>query len=203
VRTIGVMATVEGVQSDEFLVAKLLERDSSAFTVLYDRYNRMAFGLAYRMLSDPLAAEDVVQEAFLSVWRQAETFQAERSAARTWILSIVHHRAIDRIRRGTAAREVSSDALENPIDRADDSVDVEQEVGALLEAGQVRQALESLPAEQRRAIEMAYFAGLSHSEIAGQLKVPLGTVKGRLRIGLQKLRTLLDSPRLQGVTNDS
>jgi len=203
VRTISVMATVEGVQSDEELVARLRERDSSAFTVLYDRYNRMAFGLAYRMLSDPLAAEDVVQEAFLSVWHQAETFQAERSAARTWVLSIVHHRAIDRIRRGTAAREVSADALENPTDRADESVDIEHQVGSLLEAKQVRQALGLLPLEQRRAIEMAYFAGLSHSEIAGRLEVPLGTVKGRLRIGLQKMRALLDSPRLQGVTNDS
>ena len=197
------MSTVEGVQSDEELVARLRERDSSAFTVLYDRYNRMAFGLAYRMLSDPLAAEDVVQEAFLSVWRQAETFQAERSAARTWVLSIVHHRAVDRIRRGVAAREVSADAPEHATDRADDSVDIEREVGSRLEAGQVRSALGMLPSEQRRAIEMAYFAGLSHSEIAGELKVPLGTVKGRLRIGLQKMRALLDSPRLQGVTHDS
>lgn len=202
-RTITVMSTVEGVQSDEELVARLRERDSGAFTMLYDRYSRMAFGLAYRMLNDPSAAEDVVQEAFLAVWRQADTFRVERSAVRTWVLSIVHHRAIDRLRRSAAAREVSADAPEHEAERADDSVDVELEVGALIEARQVRSALDMLPAEQRRAIEMAYFAGLSHSEIAGELRVPLGTVKGRLRIGLQKMRALLDAPRMQGVAHDS
>jgi RNA polymerase sigma-70 factor (ECF subfamily) len=197
------MSTVEEVQSDEELVARLRERDSGAFTMLYDRYSRMAFGLAYRMLNDPSAAEDVVQEAFLAVWRQADTFRGERSAVRTWVLSIVHHRAIDRLRRGAAAREVSADVPDREADRADDSVDVEHEVGALIEARQVRSALDMLPAEQRRAIEMAYFAGLSHSEIAGELRVPLGTVKGRLRIGLQKMRALLDAPRMQGVAHDS
>jgi RNA polymerase sigma-70 factor (ECF subfamily) len=197
------MSTVEEVQSDEELVARLRERDSGAFTMLYDRYSRMAFGLAYRMLNDPSAAEDVVQEAFLAVWRQADTFREERSAVRTWVLSIVHHRAIDRLRRGAAAREVSADVPDREADRADDSVDVEHEVGALIEARQVRSALDMLPAEQRRAIEMAYFAGLSHSEIAGELRVPLGTVKGRLRIGLQKMRALLDAPRMQGVAHDS
>ncbi|MGH2347509.1 MAG: RNA polymerase sigma factor [Chloroflexota bacterium] len=197
------MSTVEVVQSDEDLVARLRERDAGAFTLLYDRYSRMAFGLAYRMLSDPSAAEDVVQEAFLAVWRQADTFQAERSAVRTWVLSIVHHRAIDRLRRGAAAREISADVPEHLTDRADDSIDIEREVGTLLDAGQVRRALDMLPADQRRAIELAYFAGLSHSEIAGQLKVPLGTVKGRLRIGLQKMRALLDVPRMQGVAHDS
>jgi RNA polymerase sigma-70 factor (ECF subfamily) len=162
----------------------------------------MAFGLAYRMLADPSSAEDVVQEAFLSLWRQAETFKPERSAARTWLLSIVHHRAIDRLRR-VAGREVSDGALEGMPERADDSIDVEHEVGVSLEAAQVRTALRALPPDQQQAIELAYFGGLSHSEIARKLDVPIGTIKGRLRIGLQKMRSILGQANLQGAASDA
>ncbi|HVC81132.1 MAG TPA: sigma-70 family RNA polymerase sigma factor [Chloroflexota bacterium] len=189
--------------SDEDLVARLRERDANAFTALYDRYSRMSFGLAYRMLSDPAAAEDVVQEAFLSVWRQADTFRPERSAARTWILSIVHHRAVDRLRRGTTTQEVSDAGLDYTPDRADESVNVEHEVRALMEANEIHRVLGLLPLEQRRAIEMAYFGGLSHTEIAGKLSVPVGTVKGRLRIGLQKMRTLLDHAEVRDTAHDA
>lgn len=185
--------------SDEDLVARLTDRDTAAFAALYDRHSRIAFGLAYRMLGEPSAAEDVVQEAFLSLWRQASTFRPERSAVRTWLLSIVHHRAVDRLRR-TVSREVS---VEDEPERVDESTDVEQEVSALLEARQVREALGALPADQRRAIELAYFGGHSHSEIARMLDVPLGTVKGRLRIGLQKMRALLSEAGLQGAVHDA
>ncbi len=202
-RTTTVASTVGDGVSDEDLVVRLRERDANAFTALYDRYCRMAFGLAYRMLTDPAAAEDVVQEAFLSVWRQADTFRPERSAARTWILSIVHHRAVDRLRRGTTTQEVSDAGLDYTPDRVDESINVEHEVRELMEANEVRRALGLLPAEQRRAIEMAYFGGLSHSEIAGKLSVPVGTVKGRLRIGLQKMRALLDNAGLQGASHDA
>ena len=182
---------------DELLVTRLLQRDAAAFAALYDRHSRMAFGLAYRMLKDPSAAEDVVQEAFLSLWRQAASFQAGKSSFRTWLLSIVHHRAIDRLRRAQN-REVSDAALEGAPERPDATVNVEREVAASIEADQIRKALEVLPPDQRRAIELAYFGGHSHSEIAKLLGIPVGTVKGRLRIGLQKLRTILDQAGMQG-----
>jgi RNA polymerase sigma-70 factor (ECF subfamily) len=196
------MVTVREEPRDEELVARLRERDTGAFAILYDRHGRMAFGLAYRMLGDPSAAEDVVQEAFLSLWRQASTFRPERSAVRTWLLSIVHHRAVDRLRR-RGSGEVSGAVLDSLPERADESVDVEQEVGASLEASQIRQALDALPADQRRAIELAYFGGHSHSEIARMLDVPVGTVKGRLRLGLQKMRAFLDPAGLQGAVHDA
>src|SRR5437879_5543422 len=127
------MGTVTRELPDEVLVDRLRQKDTDAFAQLYDRHNRMAFGLAYRMLGEPSAAEDVVQEAFLSVWRQAESFRPEKSAARTWLLSIVHHRAIDRLRKA-GSREVLGSALENMPDRADESENVEHQVGVSLDA---------------------------------------------------------------------
>jgi RNA polymerase sigma-70 factor (ECF subfamily) len=189
--------------SDEALIAQLRERNTQAFGMLYDRHSRVAFGLAYRMLGDPSAAEDIVQEAFLSLWRQAESFQPERAAARTWLLSIVHHRAIDRLRRASTREEVPEAAVEGTQDQVDESIDVEHQVGVSLDAEQVRKALGSLPTDQRHAIELAYFGGLSHSEIARKLGVPIGTVKGRLRIGLQKMRALLDQAGFQGAVHDA
>jgi RNA polymerase sigma-70 factor (ECF subfamily) len=186
------MNTADDVLSDEALVLRMREMDTGAFASLYDRYSRLAFGLAYRMLSDPAAAEDVVQEAFLAVWRQAATFQPAKSAARTWVLSIVHHRAIDRLRR-------SDVDLEGVHDLADDSMDVEHQVDASLDAAKVHKALTALPAEQQEAIQLAYFGGLSHSEIARTLNLPTGTVKGRLRIGLHKMRAMLDHDHLEKV----
>jgi RNA polymerase sigma-70 factor (ECF subfamily) len=188
--------------SDEALVTRLCNKDTDAFAIFYDRHSRLAFGLAYRILGDPSAAEDVVQEAFLAVWRQAGTFQAEKSAARTWLLSIVHHRAVDRLRQ-TGSREVSGPTLEGTIEQADRRIDVEHEVTLSLEAAQVRAALDALPPEQRQTIEMAYFEGLSHSEIAEKLAVPLGTIKGRLRIGLQKMRAILDQGYLERAASDT
>jgi RNA polymerase sigma-70 factor (ECF subfamily) len=188
--------------SDEDLLARLIDRDTDAFATLYDRHSRMAFGLAYRMLGDASAAEDVVQEAFLSVWRQADTFRPGRAAARTWLLSIVHHRAVDRLRR-MDSREVVEATMDEPPDRADERTDVEQEVAALVEAQQVRSALGVLPPDQRRAIELAYFGGHSHGEIARMLGIPTGTVKSRLRIGLEKLRTVLQDVGFQGVAHDA
>ena len=187
---------------DDVLVTRLLQRDAAAFGALYDRHSRMAFGLAYRMLNDPPAAEDVVQEAFLSLWRQAASFQAGKSTFRTWLLSIVHHRAIDRLRRAQN-REVSDAALEGAPARPDETIDVEQEVAATIESQQIREALGALPPDQRRAIELAYFGGHSHSEIAKLLGIPVGTVKGRLRIGLQKLRTILDQAGLRSALHDA
>jgi RNA polymerase sigma-70 factor (ECF subfamily) len=194
--------TVSKPLDDEALVVRLRDKDTEAFAALYDRHSRLAFGLAYRMLGEPSAAEDVVQDAFLSVWRQAGTFRPEKSAARTWILSIVHHRAVDHL-RGAKGREVAGGAPDGTPERADDRVDVEHEAHLSLEGARVRTALRALPREQQQAIELAYFDGLSHSEIARELEVPVGTVKGRLRIGLQKMKAILDQAPLQRAARDT
>ncbi len=196
------MGTVSEQLSDDVLVGLVRDRDTSAFAILYDRHSRLAFGLAYRLLGEASDAEDVVQDAFLSLWRQAETFRPEKAAARSWLLSIVHHRAVDRLRR-VASQHVSDAGLEDLPERADHRVDVEHEVSVSLEGAAVREALNALPRDQQQAIELAYYGGLSHSEIASKLEVPVGTVKGRLRIGLQKMRAILDRAALQRAAHDS
>jgi RNA polymerase sigma-70 factor (ECF subfamily) len=184
------MGTLSEYPSDEALVAQVDGRDTAAFATLYDRHSRMAFGLAYRLLNDPLAAEDAVQEAFLSLWRYAGTFQSQRSTARSWLLSIVHHRAIDQ-RRKTRSREVQSTAAVEEAEQIDHSIDIDHDVCVALEAVQVRNALATLPREQHQALALQYFGSLSHSEIARKLAIPLGTVKSRQRAALLKLRTIL------------
>lgn len=167
------------------------QRDDAALGVLYDRYGRLAFGLAYRILGEPGVAEDVVQEAFLSVWRRASSFQAGRGSARSWLMSIVHNAAIDR-RRGRYRREQTDVQLDDVAYRLEtDTDDMFAVVAEGIAAEQVRAALDELPPEQRQAIEMAYFSGLTHQEIAERTGTPLGTVKSRMRLGLKKLRTLL------------
>jgi RNA polymerase sigma-70 factor (ECF subfamily) len=188
--------------SDEALIARLRDRDTVAFATLYDRHSRMAFGLAYRMIGDAPAAEDVVQDAFLALWRQAATFQADKAAARSWLLSIVHHRAVDYLRRA-GPREISGTMLEGALEQADDRIDVEREVSASLAAAQIREALGALPREQRQALALAYFGGLSHNEIAQRLGVPAGTIKGRLRLGLQKMKAILDQDGAQKAYHDA
>ena len=153
--------------TDEQLLAAMGRRESGALEVLYDRHHRLALGLARRMLGEVEAAEDVVQEVFLAVWRQAERYRPERGAVKTWLLAMVHHRAIDRLRRRTTSG-----------------------LTAELSEEQIVAALAMLPVEQRDTIELAYFGGKSQSEIAALLGVPLGTIKGRTRLALEKLRGL-------------
>lgn len=175
--------------SDEQLLIAIQERDETAIATLYDRYGGVAFGLAFRILSDRTAAEDVVQDAYLSVWRRAVSFEVGRGSVRTWLLSIVHHRAIDRL-RGTAGR-ARHDA---PLEDHEHTLSVEdpwREVALRVQRDVLQRSLNTLPNEQRVAIEMAYFSGYTQQEIATTMHVPVGTVKGRLRIGLQKLRVLL------------
>lgn len=163
--------------------------------MLYDRYGRLAYTLALRVLGDAAAAEDVVQEAFLSVWRRATSYRPERGSLRTWLCSIVHHRAIDRL-RGRSGRA----RLDLPLDRApaeEGISDTWDAVAADLERGQIRRALAELPDEQRRTIELAYYAGYSQSEISSLMSVPLGTVKGRTRIALRRLRSSLERQGLE------
>ena len=179
----------QGGVSDEELLAAVGRREEAAVAALYDRYGRLAFSLAYRILGDQGAAEDVVQDAFLSVWRRAASFQPGRGSVRTWLLSIVHHRAIDRL-RGTAGRARRDTALEE-VDRVAALDDPWRDVELTLQRDVLRKGLATLPEEQRRTIELAYFGGYTQTEIAGAMGVPIGTVKGRMRIGLQKLRALL------------
>lgn len=176
-------------REDGDLAVGLRRRDPVAMEVLYDRLGRQAFGLAYRILGDGPAAEDVVQEAFLTVWRQADRIDAARGKLSSFVLTVVHHKAIDALRakRGQVARQVSTDVAE--IEKA--GGDVSERVMQSLNRDEVRAALAAVPDEQRRAIELAYYEGLTHLEIAGALGLPLGTVKSRLRLGLEKMRSAL------------
>ena len=155
---------------------------------LYDRLSRQAFGLAYRMLGDSQLAEDVVQDAFLSIWRAAERADASRGKLQSYVLTVVHRRAIDVIRSRKA--NVTQIGDDQP-DIRDNKTDVAETVAMVLDAQAVRSALGGLPDEQRRVVEMAYFQGLTHVEIAEELALPLGTVKSRLRLALDKIRAAL------------
>lgn len=181
--------------SDEQLLGLVAGGDEAALGALYDRFGGLAFGLAYRILGERGAAEDVVQEAFLSIWRRAATYQPSRGAARTWLLSIVHHRAIDRV-RGTTGRGAQNAPLEEA-DRLVAGDDPWASVETALLGETLRTGLGALPPEQRQTIELAYFEGCTQTQIAGRLGVPLGTVKGRTRMALRKLRELLDQTVLE------
>ncbi|GAC1400445.1 MAG: sigma-70 family RNA polymerase sigma factor [Chloroflexota bacterium] len=177
--------------SDEVLLDRVQARDSEAFALLYDRHSRAAFGLAYRVLGDSGSAEDVVQDAFLALWRRAETYGQTRGSVRAWLLAIVHHRSIDRL-RSRSYREDRQGPLDD-LTLPPDTADTWEQVRQSLEGQQVREAIQRLPPDQQRSIILAYFGGLTHDEIARRLGLPLGTVKGRLRIGLQKMREFLKS----------
>jgi len=185
------VVTAQVERTDEALVQALAARDSSALADLYDRYGRLAFSLAVRIVGSPETAEEIVQEAFLSVWRGAATYRADRAAVRTWLLSITHHRSIDAVRRRTA--RVQTAPIEDDAQFVGEQ-DVWADVSRSLETAEIRSALVSLPNEQRESIELAYFGGMTYPEIAAQLNVPLGTVKSRLRLGLHKLRGLVENP---------
>jgi RNA polymerase sigma-70 factor, ECF subfamily len=150
----------------------------------------LAYGLAFRILNERSAAEDVVQDAFVSVWRNAAGFDASRGSLRNWLLSIVRNRAIDRLRGSARVRtEVQLEAAE----RKAEVPDAWEEVAMDLERKQIQEGFSELPDPQRRTLELAYFGGYTHVEIASRMKVPLGTVKSRMRIGLEKMRTFLEA----------
>jgi len=156
---------------------------------LYDRLSRQAFGLAYRILGDGGAAEDAVQEAFLTVWKQSEKVDAARGKLTSFVLTVVHHKAIDalRVRKGQMSRQVSLDPI--LVEKA--GPDVTERALQALDRDAISRALTTLPDEQRQPMLMAYFEGLTHVEISERTGVPLGTVKSRLRLGLVKMRTAL------------
>ncbi|HEV2108414.1 MAG TPA: sigma-70 family RNA polymerase sigma factor [Thermomicrobiales bacterium] len=173
---------------DEAILAAIQRRDHAALATLYDQYGGLALGLAYRILGERGVAEDVVQEAFLAVWRRADSFRAGRGSVRSWLMAIVHNGAIDR-RRGRHRRELDDVDLDTVAYRLQtDAEDTFATVAETIDAEHVRKAIGGLPDEQRQAIELAYFSGLTHQEIAEQTGTPLGTVKSRLRLGLHKLR---------------
>jgi RNA polymerase sigma-70 factor, ECF subfamily len=173
--------------ADEDLMQLVQRAEASAFEVVYDRHAGAAFSLAYRMCGARQLAEEVVQEAFLSIWRSGARYDRARGSVRTWILGITHHRAIDALRRGVVQdrHRASDEGIEERFE-AEERTDVE--VARREEALEVRGALHELPQEQRRAIELAYYGGFTQSEIAEMLGVPIGTVKGRMRLGMEKMR---------------
>jgi RNA polymerase sigma-70 factor (ECF subfamily) len=173
--------------ADEDLMHLVRGGDARAFEIVHDRHATAAFSLAYRMMGSRAGAEDVVQEALLSAWRSGARYDRARGSVRTWILGIVHNRAIDALRRSTPhdRRRASDEGLEERFEsgeRTDVSVVRDEE------ARIVRTAITTLPADQRRVIDLAYFGGFTHTEIAEMLSAPVGTVKGRMRLGLDKLR---------------
>jgi RNA polymerase sigma-70 factor (ECF subfamily) len=172
--------------SDESLLARVATGDDDALGSLYDRFGRVAYGLALRILRDERLAEDAVQEAFLAVWRQAASFRPERANARAWVLTFVHRRAVDLVRREERRR---TEPLEPEAEPATGSTAEAAELRRRREA--VQHALAQLPEEQRRPIELAYYGGLSQSELAERLGEPLGTIKSRMFTGLKRLRELL------------
>lgn len=173
--------------ADEELMALVAGGDAGAFEVVLERHADAAFSLAYRICGRRALAEEIAQEAFLSVWRSGGRYDRTRGSVRTWTLGIVHNRAVDVLRRSSVQerRRVSDEGLEELLE-APERTDAQAFDSAV--SSDVRAALGSLPDEQRRVIELAYFGGFTHVEIASMLDVPIGTVKGRMRLGLRKLR---------------
>jgi RNA polymerase sigma-70 factor (ECF subfamily) len=185
--------------ADEDLMARVRDGEIAAFEVIYDRHSGVAFSLAYRICGARQPAEEVVQEAFLALWRSGARYDRARGSVRTWVLGIVHNRAIDSLRR-SVVHERRRAGDEGLAERLVASERTETEVVHRDEAREVRAALETLPEEQARVIELAYFGGFTHTEIADLLGAPVGTIKGRMRLGLEKLRHSLEGSSAMAVS---
>ncbi len=179
--------------ADEELMQLSHVGDARAFEVIFDRHGSAAFSLAYRMCGRRALAEEIVQEAFMSLWRSAARYDRTRGSVRTWVLRVVHNRAIDTFRRemSTAGHDVPDDRITEVLPARERT---DEEAERRSDARLVRTALEGLPPDQRQVIELAYFGGFSHAQIADALGVPAGTVKGRMRLALSKLRIALGEP---------
>jgi RNA polymerase sigma factor (sigma-70 family) len=182
--------------SDEAVVGLVAASDEQALGELYDRFGRVAYGLALRIVRDDALAQDAVQEAFLTIWRNADRFLAERGTARTWILTLVHRRTVDLVRREDRRRGEPLESAPEPA--APEQTEDEVELGHRRRA--VQEALRRLPAEQREALELGYYGGLTQSELAERLDQPLGTIKSRMFTGLARLRDLLAEAGLEGAS---
>ena len=176
--------------ADEDVMQLVRRGDAHAFEVIYERHSAAAFSLAYRMMGTRAGAEDVTQEAFLSMWRSGARYDRVRGSVRTWVLGIVHHRAIDALRRATVhnRRRAGDEGIEERFEARERT---DAEAARREEAGAVRTALATLPPDQVQVLELAYFGGFTHTEIADLLGAPVGTVKGRMRLGLKKMRAQL------------
>jgi RNA polymerase sigma-70 factor (ECF subfamily) len=181
-------------RADEDLISLVGQGDAEAFTTLYDRHSHAAFSLAYRMMWERQASEDLAQDAFLKLWRSATSYRPERGSVRTWILSIVHNRGIDQI-RSQASRRRRQEEIEASAPRSQPS-EAFAETWRNSQREQVREALGTLPPEQLKILELAYFSGYTHLQISELVDVPLGTIKGRMRLGLKKMRDYFDHPKL-------
>lgn len=187
--------------SDEALLYAIARGGGWAMESLYTRYHRLLYALACRIVSDPSMAEDLLQEAFLAVWRHSHTYSPHAGAARSWLISILHHRAIDHLRK---LRRRSSNLQETPLEQLEmdektASADIWEIAWRKVKGSQVRAALLKIPREQRQVIEMAYFQGCTHNEIARQTQTPLGTVKARIRLGLLHLKRALQQMGLDEI----
>ena len=174
--------------ADEDLISLVESADARAFAALYDRHSHAAYWQAYRMTGERQAAEDLTQDAFLKMWRSAGGYRAERGSVRTWILSIVHNQGVDRIRSAATRRRTQDKVEAEAVTARHEPSEAFAEAWRGYRSEQVREALSILPREQREAVTLAHFHGSTHREIAERLGLPLGTVKGRTRLGLKKLR---------------
>jgi len=176
---------------DEDLMGLVARGDARAFEVVYERHATAAFSLAYRICGIRAAAEEVAQESFLAIWRGAARYDRTRGSVRTWVLSVVHNRAVDAIRRATThERRRASDEHAAELIEAPERTDVE--IARREEARSMRALVDALPGEQRRVIELAYFGGFTQEQIARLLETPLGTVKSRMRLALEKMRASIE-----------
>jgi RNA polymerase sigma-70 factor, ECF subfamily len=176
--------------ADEEVMQLVQDGNPRAFELLYDRHGGAAFSLSYRMVGNRVTAEDITQEAFLSIWRSRLRYDQARGSVRTWVLGIVHNRAVDALRRNVV-HDRRRETMEGIEERHEARERTDLEVARREEARNIRTALDTLPDEQRRTLELAYFGGFSHSQIAELLEEPIGTVKGRMRLGLDKMRRQL------------
>ena len=179
-----------GGVTDVELSEQLAAGNTQALEVLYDRYGGLAYSVSIRILGDPGKAEDVVQDVFLKLWNSASRFDAGKGSLRTWLLTAVRNRSIDYL-RGRGAHERYEKEIPEQIEATGGGSDPWREVSQLMEREAVRLAIDTLPSEQRQAVELAFFGGYSHREIAEMIRVPLSTVKGRMRLGLEKLHSYL------------
>lgn len=184
---------------DHVLIAAIAAGDSSALEALYDRYSSVVYRMALRMLKNRELAEEVVQEVFWRVWRRSASFDVERGRVAQWLFGIAHNLCIDELRRMRARPTQIYEDVDHPVIQqlADEQIDVPEAAWAFEQQRVIRDALDHLPEAQRQAVELAYFGGLSHQEIANKLNRPLGTIKTRVRLGLQKLGALLTARGLQ------
>ena len=179
------------ILADEDLISLIDAGDAEAFSTLYERHSRAVYSLAYRMMGERQAAEDLTQDAFIKVWRNAASYRVERGSVRTWVLSVAHNRGIDQLRAHASQRR-TQDKIEASAPRSQPS-EAFAETWRNSQRDQVREALQALPPEQLKILELAYFSGYTHLEISELLSLPLGTVKGRMRLGLKKMRDYFDS----------